>query len=728
LFLLRLLRLLRLLFLLFLLRLLFRLFQLFLLFRPLLLFLLLPLCQRLAPQSPLPAAGPAPLPSELDLFQLDSKVSLMAIRVTVASKSEESILDVPANVTVYSAQDIKALGYYTLADLANITAGYSSYTIYGEKVFETRGQKAGSFNNNKHLLLIDGIPVSHARANSLRAEEELPLLFARQVEFLRGPASALYGVSAFFGVLNIRPREQEQNGLSVETNAMAGAATGGAHQATVRVMSSAVRKTEDGESRLNLGYFDRGSSLDFVGISDDPNNLYRDRRRSIFLDLSHRVTSGLLRGIGAGAIVLYKDGGMGEGFLNGNYTQDRNNLSWLTAVPYLRYTREFAHGLRVNSYLKYNYSIEKGEYAPFSAEQLRAYMGSGPIWSSYESRTHDIEFQAELHWQPTRRIGVDLGVNVDSRQDGGTALDVSSGLTPPYTTYNIDDSRVTIASVFAQYKHELPLLQGLLLTAGGRVDIGTSAGASFAHFSPRLALVQRLPQHFALRASYGTALRSPNVKELGLNKETGSKNIPGLEIPNLGPETFQSFDFAFLFNNAYVFAAMSGFYNVTANALDGVNVMNVNYFANQPGNTTAWGVEFEARFRTPVKLEGLLNYSFALATDSQSRELTDVPSHKLNAGLLYSLLGHVRGVQTGLRTAVVMRWIKDYRVGVLGAEQRFSGNFLLDLNFIIPIGRSFDVNLQARNALDGSYKVPKNGLAETPLPRTELFGGVSLRL
>jgi outer membrane receptor protein involved in Fe transport len=240
--------------------------------------------------------------------------------------------------------------------------------------------------------------------------------------------------------------------------------------------------------------------------------------------------------------------------------------------------------------------------------------------------------------------------------------------------------------------------------------------------------VQRLPQHFALRATYGTALRSPNVKELGLNKETGAKNIPGITIPNLDPETFQSVDFAFLFNNAYVFAALNGFYNITANALDGVNTMNVNYFANQPGNTTAWGVELEARFRTPVKLEGFLNYSFALATDSQNRELTDVPSHKLNAGLLYSLLGQVRGVQTGLRTAVVMRWIKDYRAGVLGVDQRFPGNFLLDLNFIVPIGRSFDVNLQARNVLDGSYKIPKNGLAETPIARAELFGGVSLRL
>jgi hypothetical protein len=34
-------------------------------------------------------------------------------------------------------------------------------------------------------------------------EEVLPLLFAKQVEFLRGPASALYGVGAFSGVINV---------------------------------------------------------------------------------------------------------------------------------------------------------------------------------------------------------------------------------------------------------------------------------------------------------------------------------------------------------------------------------------------------------------------------------------------------------------------------------------------------------------------------------------------
>lgn len=680
------------------------------------------------PASTAPAGAATPPPSELDLFQLAEQVSLLDIRVTVASKAEESILDVPANVTVYSAQDIKSLGYYTLADLANITTGYSSYTIFGEKVFETRGQKAGSFNNNKHLLLIDGIPVSHARANSLRAEEELPLLFARQVEFLRGPASALYGVSAFFGVLNIRPREIEENGTTVETQAAAGAATSGEHQSTVRVMSSLVHRSEDGISRVDLGFFARGSSLDYVGTVDDPNNLYRDRRRSIFLNVSHKVTSGALQGLGAGAILLYKDGGMGEGFLNGNYTFERNNLTWLTAVPYLRYTREFAHGLRVNAYIKYNYSIEKGEYAPFSATAFNTYPGTGTVWSMYESRTNDVEFQTELHWQATKRLGFDLGVNVDSRADGGVAYDVNAGPVPPFQTYGIDDSRVTIASVFAQYKHELPVLKGLLLTAGGRVDIGTSAGASFAHVSPRLALVQRLPSHFALRLSYGTALRSPNVKELGLNKETAAKNIPGLEIPNLGPETFQSFDFTFLFNNQYVYSAVTGFYNITSDALDGVNSMNANYFANQTGNTTAWGIEFESRFRTPIRLEGLLNYSFALATDSQGHHLVDVPSHKLNAGLIYHLTGHVGGVLTGLRSAAIVRYVKDYHVGEIGDAGLYPGSVFVDLNLIVPIGTAFDVGVQARNLLSSSYKLPKNGVAETPLPKNELLASVTIRM
>src|SRR6185436_6886304 len=99
--------------------------------------------------------GPSTYDEDLALAEL------LNMSATVATKNAAAVSRSPSTITVYGEQDIRRLGYYTLADLADVTAGYGSYSIFGEKVFETRGQKAGSFVNNKHLVLIDGIPVNH---------------------------------------------------------------------------------------------------------------------------------------------------------------------------------------------------------------------------------------------------------------------------------------------------------------------------------------------------------------------------------------------------------------------------------------------------------------------------------------------------------------------------------------------------------------------------------------
>ena len=41
-----------------------------------------------------------------------------------------------------------------------------------------------SFNNNKHLLLVDGIPVHQTREYKLHTEERFPLFFAKNGIFL----------------------------------------------------------------------------------------------------------------------------------------------------------------------------------------------------------------------------------------------------------------------------------------------------------------------------------------------------------------------------------------------------------------------------------------------------------------------------------------------------------------------------------------------------------------
>src|SRR5262249_32829063 len=83
--------------------------------------------------------GPSTYDEDLALAEL------LNMSATVATKNSAAVSRSPGSVTVYGDQDIRRLGYYTLADLADVTAGYSSYSIFGEKVFETRGQKAGSF-------------------------------------------------------------------------------------------------------------------------------------------------------------------------------------------------------------------------------------------------------------------------------------------------------------------------------------------------------------------------------------------------------------------------------------------------------------------------------------------------------------------------------------------------------------------------------------------------------
>ena len=72
----------------------------------------------------------------LNIYKLDL-AELLNMEVTVASKTSEKVSDAPGMVTSYSSSDIENYGYYNLSDLSSITSGYSNYTAFGEKMFET---------------------------------------------------------------------------------------------------------------------------------------------------------------------------------------------------------------------------------------------------------------------------------------------------------------------------------------------------------------------------------------------------------------------------------------------------------------------------------------------------------------------------------------------------------------------------------------------------------------
>lgn len=233
----------------------------------------------------------------------------MNMEITVASKEAEKVSDAPGMITVYSDKEIEQYGYYTLSDLANITSGYSKSPVqYREYGFETRGQSAGGFENDKHLVLIDGFPVNFSRSYKAPIQEQLPLFFAKRVEFLKGTGSALYGTSAFYGVVNITSMDTSEESLIDAKISL------GSFNQNYRAMGSEIVKNQTGTStsHLMVGYYQQDASQDFVGIIKDSTLRNWDNNNRLILYFKQSFENTKLNGLQLGVINMRRNTGLCE--------------------------------------------------------------------------------------------------------------------------------------------------------------------------------------------------------------------------------------------------------------------------------------------------------------------------------------------------------------------------------------------------------------------------------
>lgn len=637
---------------------------------------------------------------------------LLNIQVTVASKRAEKTTDAAATVTAYTAATLDKLGTTTLGDLANITPGYGTFRIYGEQVFETRGQKAGSFNNNRHLLLVDGIPVHHARNYKAFTEEEMPLQFAERVEFLRGPASSLYGIGAFFGVVSITPKSSP-SGTRVETRM-----GGGSDASTKRFGTTLTHGTSEADTLVSMSYFNKGDSLAPVGTIDDPDNRYRDGRNALFMMVSHKLKEGALQGLTVGSILSYKTGNLGENWNWGAYTSPVNSLTWATFIPYLKLERKLATALTFHSYLKYNESQEKGSATPFTKTSAGTYQGTGTVLSLYDIRVANYELLGELQWAATPTLDVVAGLNYDVRwqksaEDGGYNINISADAGAPYPGVPVKktgDYRTT--SAYIQAKQQIDILSGMHVTGGLRLDKGDAPGNSYSQVSPRIGIVQRVTEHCNLKALYGTALRGPGIKEVELNTEK-KLVYPDLHLNALGAETFNTLELAATYTATFFSSSLTWFTNRTTNTLDPSPSLH-GAFTNSSGTTKASGVEIEVRFATPGGWQGWVNGSSAKAEGPTGQELDDVPVATGSAGLTYSA-----NLGVPLQASAIVRHRGAFRVANPLLPRPEGGTFV-DLRLALSCTPSLVVSLEGRNLTDKIIRYPKAGLPDVPSPGRDI--------
>lgn len=159
-----------------------------------------------------------------DIFSL-SLQELSQIKITIATRAEETFIDAPSSVTVITRQEIKQLGVRTLIELLNYVPGFQSYMSPQESNTGLIMARGLSKTYGEHLLfMIDGHRINDEYTAGLTYINRLMSLYnVKQVEFIRGPGSALYGSNAFSGVINIITEKQKNAAVTVGSNNARGA-------------------------------------------------------------------------------------------------------------------------------------------------------------------------------------------------------------------------------------------------------------------------------------------------------------------------------------------------------------------------------------------------------------------------------------------------------------------------------------------------------------------------
>ncbi|MBK9500271.1 MAG: TonB-dependent receptor [Leptospiraceae bacterium] len=161
-----------------------------------------------------------PIGKELNLpvVAVESKASddvfklLQQTEVVTASRTKESLIDVPATTMVITEQDFKNRGYTSLQDIFNDLPGFDVIGLGGSDPINLYQRGYRTPYTSRTLLMIDGIIQNDLWTQVGTVDRTYPISGIKRVEIIYGPASAVYGPNAFQGIINIITKTAKDNG------------------------------------------------------------------------------------------------------------------------------------------------------------------------------------------------------------------------------------------------------------------------------------------------------------------------------------------------------------------------------------------------------------------------------------------------------------------------------------------------------------------------------------
>lgn len=444
----------------------------------------LALCLALGSGSVQAAAPTSPAAAELIDLSLDD---LLRVEVLGAARYAQPLSETPATASVIGEEELRQQGYRTLGEALSSVRGIHvsndrNYTYLGVRGFNRPGDY-----NSRVLLLTDGARRNDALYDQAHIGHEAPVEidWLKRLEFVSGPASALYGANALFGIVNaVLLDGGDVNGARVTVDAGSGQSR--------RLGVVAGQRLADGHDWF----------LGFAAYGAQGRDLH-------FSEFENSGSDGWARGLdGEKYQKVYTKLRSGNWRLSGNFSsrdKDIPNASFETRFGEAGTRTLDQHALLD---LAYDGALD-GDWR----QQGRLFSGSYRYNGDYRYAQSENRDQGRAEWQ-----GVDYRLIYGGAAAHKLVLGVESQWNRRLLQRNFDvapsrailDQRHTAQTLGLFAQDEWRFHPRWLLNLGARFDKHSDFAAVL---SPRAALIFQPDAPLSLKAMLGSAYRPPNAYE-----------------------------------------------------------------------------------------------------------------------------------------------------------------------------------------------------------------------
>jgi outer membrane receptor protein involved in Fe transport len=547
---------------------------------------------------------------------------LVAMDVVSASKIARQISDAPSAVSIVTAEDIRAYGYRTVADIINSIPGV--YTPYDRSFYFLGGRGFGRSGDyvGRVLLLIDG----YASNDNIYDEAYIgndglvDTELIERVEYIPGTGSSIYGNGAFLGIINVITKKgSDINGAQI----------------SAEIGSFGSRK-----GRITLGkQLDNGANvlLSASMLKSDGQNFFFPEFNNALADPNFAINHG---------VVSHQDGERSPRLLaklqfgdwsveSGYVSRKHNNPTGAYNALFNRYAADWD----TSGFINFNYNTQLGKSLKLSSH---LYYGSYLDRNAITNKTAtllpehnsgqwvgvDTKFVGEWFENHTLVFGLEFRDDFQLHiQNAFNAADYSRNTTSAY------------------FQDEIRLSDPLKLDLGGRYDNASDASDTI---SPRIALIYNPSESSTFKLSHSSAYRMPSAYEKFYR---GNSQIPN---PNLDAEFIKTTELVMQHQFSHNTYLSSTIYHYQTNGLIINQSVGANFSQHRNigcGYTNGIEISLQKNWDNGTRLRGSYAYQHAISTNNLHQ--TNSPKNLAKVNITFPIFANT------LRTGLEVQYTDD---------------------------------------------------------------------